>query len=117
PDRLGAPPSGGRAGSSRALIRIIRPRLVTSPTSPRAVVRTAAMTASCLARGPSDGIGSALEVRASSPVDDRRTKQGSSLTSRGAAVLTGFPADSRRTVRRGVPYFLATSASSLETVR
>ena len=57
-----------------------------------------------------------MTVRASSPVEDRSTQHGSSLTSSGAAELTGSPADSRSTVRRGVPCGLATSASSLETV-
>ena len=75
------------------------------------------MTASCLARGPSTGIGSAFDVRASSPVEESSTQHGSSDTSSGAAWVTGVPADSSRTVRRGVPCALATSASSVETVR
>src|SRR5690606_7229932 len=42
-------------------------------------------------------------------------QHGSSATSSGTAAVTCWPADSSRTVRRGVPYALATSASSWET--
>ena len=41
-------------------MRTIRPAEVTKANSPRAVVRTAPITASCLARGPSTGMGSAV---------------------------------------------------------
>ena len=65
------------------------PREVTSANSPRAVVRTAPMTASCLARPPSLGTGSAVEVRASRPVDESSTQHGSSVTSSGVATEAG----------------------------
>ena len=48
-----------------------RPREVSSPTSPRAVVATAETTTSWLARAPPLPISSADVERASSPVDDR----------------------------------------------
>ncbi len=40
-------------------------------------------------------------VRASSPAEERKTKQGSSVTSSGTAAAVGWPADCSRTVRRG----------------
>ena len=69
PERLGAPFVGGSVGRSSAERRTIRPALVTRPNSPRAVVRTAPMTTSCLEREPSAVTGSAVPVRASRPVE------------------------------------------------
>ena len=97
---------GGRAGRSSTPIRMTRPRLVSTPTSPRAVVRTTETMTSWLAlRDPPPWPGTSSEdERASRPEDERKAKQGSSATSSGVAVaVTVVPADSSRTVRRGVP--------------
>ena len=50
-------------------------------------------------------------------MEESSTQHGSSATSSGVADVAGVPADSSSTVRRGVPWALATSASSPETVR
>ena len=119
PDTVGVVLVGGRVGMSSTGSRSIRPRLVTAATSPRAVARTALTSRSWLARrlGSGAGSGSGVLVRASSPVDESNTQHGSSATSSGVAValVTGTPADSSSTVRRGVPNVAATSASSSET--
>ena len=115
PESEGASFVGGSVGSSRAPTRATRPALVTMPTSPRAVVRIAATTPSCLARPPERDGSSSVVVRAISPVVESRTQHGSSAISIGVLVAAGVPADSSSTVRRGVPCFFATSPSSVLT--
>ena len=64
------------------------------------------MTSCACRRPPSDaGSGSAVVVRASSPVDESSTQHGSSATSSGVdlAAVTLVPDPSSSTVRRGVP--------------
>ncbi len=103
PCRWGAFAVGGSAGRSSTPSLISRPREVTTPMVPRAVAAATAVTTSCLARAPAAPSGSSLLLRASSPLDDISTKHGSSATSSGTADVTGAPADSSSTVRRGVP--------------
>ena len=105
---------GSSAPMSMTGSRTSRPRLVSRPTSPRLEVRTAETVTSWLARSPPRPGASASRVRARRPVEDSRTKQGSSLTSTAEAAVTAGAAPSR-TVRRGVPCSLATSVSSSET--
>ncbi|CAM5239225.1 hypothetical protein SFUMM280S_05507 [Streptomyces fumanus] len=107
--------SSGSCGRSTTLIRSSRPAEVTTPISPRAVAGTAETITSCLIRlAPApDGRGSPFAVRASRPVEDSSTRHGSSATWSGTAA--GVAADSSSTVRRSVPNFLATAASSAET--
>ncbi len=90
---------------------------MTAPTSPRAVAATAETITSCLVRRASSEIstGSAFAVRASRPVEESSTRHGSSATSSGTAAICE-PADSSSTVRRSVPNFFATAASSAETI-
>ena len=55
------------------------------------------------AEPPVPGV-SSVDERASSPLEERKAKHGSSAISRGTeAAVTVVPADSSRTVRRGVP--------------
>src|SRR5690606_31940304 len=86
PESEGAVPLGGIAGRSSTLTRCSRPRFVTAPTKPRAVVATGGRSTSCLLRAsPSSGGagGAASAVRASSPVADSSAQHGVSATSRG----------------------------------
>ena len=69
-----------------------------------------------MVRSPPSASGSASAVRASSPVEDSRTRHGSSATSSGVvAAVAATPLEASRIVRRGVPCVLATSASSSPT--
>ena len=115
PDSAGASFVGTIVGSSSGDNRVTLPDDVTTPNSPRTVVRTAPMIASCFLRDPVSDNGSALVVRASRPVEESSTQHGSSDTSSGVAAVFGAPDASNSTVRRGVPWVLATSASSVET--
>ncbi len=115
PERLGAAAVSGSCGRSMTLSRSSRPDDVTAPISPWAVAGTADTIRSCLTRLPSPcAKGSPLAVRASRPVEESSTRHGSSATCSGT-VTAGAPEDSWSTVRRGVPNFLATAASSAET--
>ncbi len=77
---------------------------MSTPISPRAVVATAETTTSWLVRSPPLPTAPSALVRASRPLADISAKQGSSATSSATAVaVTAVPADSSRTVRRGVP--------------
>jgi hypothetical protein len=67
-----------------------RPRLVSTPTSPRAVVRTTETTTSWLARPSPEPGTSSEDERASRPEEERKAKHGSSATSSGVEVaVTG----------------------------
>ena len=128
PHRPGSPDlrCPGRLGRSSTWARTTRPAEVTTPTWPRTVALARATTTSCVPRGPVRGArlgrpapsGSGSARRAMRPVLDSSTSHGSSDSSSGAAVAaaprTGA-GPSSSTVRRGVAWASATSASSAET--
>ena len=119
----GAPPAsvGGPASAAAPGGRARRAgpsglRLVTTALSPRGGRRDRRGDRVVPgARPPPERRGLDSVVRASRPVEESSTRHGSSVTSSGTAASAGRPADSSSTVRRGVPNFLATSASSSET--
>ena len=108
----------------------MRPWEVTAAISPRAEVLTTEANTSCRVRGPASARLSWLAVRAIWPDAVRIAQQGSSAISRAsgaalplapgaaaraAATVGETASDSSSTVRRGVPYFSAISASSSDT--
>ena len=102
PPREGAWADGGRIGISTTGRRRARPMLVMTATSPRPVAMVEATMTSCAARGPSRAT-SGPDVRAMSPVPERRTRQGESVISKDAGEAAVMDADSSsRMVRRGV---------------
>ena len=104
------------AGKPITDCRITRPKLVTIPTSPRAVVLTIDLIVSWLVRFLPKSSGVPSVVRASNPVADISTKQGSSLTSSetGRVAETISPS-ANKVERRSSPNLFATSVNSCPT--